>query len=258
MNPAANEYDDAVPRRRWRVRFSLLSLLVVVTLVCVVLGLMRRPGCRAVASFRVNAQQFSSAEGGSRFDAVEFEIFKRTQLEAIKSPWLMQAAIRDPVIATLPLIASHKDPVAWLQENIQADFPEQGEILTISLEGGRSQSFGVKQVVDAVAKAYREDSRSREKTEMLIEFQRATAHTSDMKRLYEARLRRAVERDPSGSDASATKVEEIELEMAQRQWADAAKREELLKADLGAPSRVEQIHEAIGTEWGFGFGEIPR
>jgi hypothetical protein len=229
----------------------LLSLLILTTLVCLALGLGRKGGSRAVASFRVRSQQFSTADRGSQFDPQEFEVFKRSQIQAIKSPWLLQAALRDPGVSSLPIFAGREDPVAWLQKNIQADFPQQGEILEISLEGARSQMPELKQVVDAVAKAYQDDYMFRDKMARMSELQSAESRMRDMRLIYEARLRAAGTRTESNKDPIAVRLAEVELETAKQQWTDAMKRAELLKVERDAPMRIQQLHQAIGSEWGF-------
>ena len=154
MDSAATAENDTLPRRR-RLRFSLLSLLIVVTLVCVVFGLFPRlyprRGCAAVASFNVSAQP-ATLDPTSRFDPLEFEVFKRSQISIIKGQLFMQAVLREPAIGKLPMLANRSDPVAWLSEKVQVNFPQQGEILTISMEGRRNQVAEVKLIVNAVAK----------------------------------------------------------------------------------------------------------
>ena len=53
-------------------------------------------------------------------------------------------------------MAGETDPVEWLQENLIVDFPQNGEILSISLSGDELPEDLVR-LVDAVAKAYKEE-----------------------------------------------------------------------------------------------------
>jgi hypothetical protein len=138
---------EAIPRRR--LRFSLFSLLVLVTLVCIVLGLYPRPTQVVVASFKIAF--------GAAGRPQEIEVVKRSQLQIITSPRLLENALRDPAVSNLTILANQADPAAWLQQRIRVDFPQQGEILTISMEGRGNQVAELKTLVDAVATAYREE-----------------------------------------------------------------------------------------------------
>ena len=53
-------------------------------------------------------------------------------------------------------MAGETDPVEWLQENLAVDFPQNGEILSISLSGDELSEDLVR-LVDAVAKAYKDE-----------------------------------------------------------------------------------------------------
>jgi polysaccharide biosynthesis transport protein len=89
-----------------------------------------------------------------RFDAREFEIFQQTQISLIKSHFVLQAALRDRSIASLPILAGKENPVAWLGAHVEADFPHKDEVLAIRMRGAADNSSDLKQLVDAVANAY--------------------------------------------------------------------------------------------------------
>jgi hypothetical protein len=137
-------------------RFSLLAVFLVVTLVAIGLGYaFRTRYCHATSLFRVDLQESTLWDSDRQaFDAREFEILKKTQLSLIKSYFVLQAALRSPAVASLPIFAGKPDPVAWLAENIEADFPGDAEVLEIRLRGNRELDTDIKQVVDAVASAY--------------------------------------------------------------------------------------------------------
>src|SRR6478672_3915406 len=64
-------------RRQFRLRFSLLSMFAVVTLVCVIFGLTyRRHGAEAEIQFHVGSRPPSLSDDG-KFDAREFEIYQK-------------------------------------------------------------------------------------------------------------------------------------------------------------------------------------
>src|SRR5262245_54859862 len=88
-------------------RFSLLFLLLVITMVCLALWyVFRTRYSYATALFRISPQKWSMWDGEARgFDAREFEILQNTQVALIKSYFVLQSAVRNPAVASLPILA---------------------------------------------------------------------------------------------------------------------------------------------------------
>ena len=49
------------------------------------------------------------------------------------------------------------DPIAWLQDRLDVEFPENAEILAIKLHGTEEQAPELVAIVDAVANAYQRE-----------------------------------------------------------------------------------------------------
>jgi hypothetical protein len=90
-------------------------------------------------------------------DEHEYEVIKRTHLAAIGSYFVLESALRKPGIASLPIFATAKDPVEWLQEHIEAEYPQNGELLYIMLRGKESQGNDLVTIANAVAEAYKDE-----------------------------------------------------------------------------------------------------
>jgi hypothetical protein len=148
---------DDVPPRRFRLRFSLLALLLLVTAVCILLGWYVQPEyATATALFEVSgAGEGVFRDPSAPFDDKGFEILKKTQLAKLKSNYVLTAAVRSPGIAGLAIFRGKPDVVDWLSENLELSFPQDGEILEISLNGLADQKDDLVMAVDAVAKAYK-------------------------------------------------------------------------------------------------------
>jgi polysaccharide biosynthesis transport protein len=112
-------------------------------------------GDTATALFEVSNEPASVLEG-TRLTIQEFEILKKTQLALLKSNYVLTAAIRPPGVGSLSVLAGKDDPVEWLQENLVVDFPQNGEILSISLKGDEMPEDLVR-LVDAVCRAYKDE-----------------------------------------------------------------------------------------------------
>jgi hypothetical protein len=78
------------------------------------------PGCSlasggavAEALFQVSAVPPALLSSNrARFDAREYAVFQKTQIALLRSYFVMSAAVRDPGIATLPILANRDDQVA--------------------------------------------------------------------------------------------------------------------------------------------------
>jgi capsular exopolysaccharide synthesis family protein len=147
-------------RRRW----------MIATTVGLALAMMAAPlawfllprGYEAVAWLRVrsNPGTFTGGGGGS-----DYEQYRKTQLQLIKSPFVLNSALRRPGIAGLVLIKEEKDPVDWLTRYLQVSAPSESEVVQVRLRGSNARE--VTQVVNAVTQAYLTDVVNKEKTERL-------------------------------------------------------------------------------------------
>src|SRR5262245_13496277 len=99
------------------------------------------PRYEAAALMRVSAQQpgVLIAEKGS---TAEFDLYKRTQAELIRSNPVTFAVARDPAISKLPTMQQHNDEqAAWLRGQLMIDNPGDSEVLSISMRGERPEDL---------------------------------------------------------------------------------------------------------------------
>src|SRR5262245_33790779 len=89
---------------------------------------------------------------GALRDRWEFETFRRTQATLIRSRNVVHAVLRRPEIAELQLVKNLPDPAAWLAFSLRVDFPDDCEIMRVSLAGGKAPEL-VK-LVNAVTDTY--------------------------------------------------------------------------------------------------------
>lgn len=82
----------------------------------------------------------------------DYATFQRTQIELIKSRFVLNAALRQPQIAKLSMVQEQVDPVEWLGQELKVAYSGGSEILSISLAGNRPQELA--SLVNAVKDAY--------------------------------------------------------------------------------------------------------
>ena len=138
-------------RRRWLL-VLFLGLFFSVTSAGVLWWLFPE-SASATALYQVSSEEQTLAFSGISNETRQFEILQKTQLALLKSWHVLQDAIRDPAVATLSTIANEDEPLQWLDEQLSVTFPQESEVLKISITGSENPEE-LRQIVDAVATAY--------------------------------------------------------------------------------------------------------
>ncbi|MEZ6139250.1 MAG: hypothetical protein R3B84_01645 [Zavarzinella sp.] len=82
----------------------------------------------------------------------DFSSYLKTQAGMLKSPLVLQAAIRDPEIAQLPMLRNQADPVRFLEEELLVEFQDGSELIKPKLMGDDAQSIVM--IVNSIHDAY--------------------------------------------------------------------------------------------------------
>lgn len=82
----------------------------------------------------------------------DFKDYKKTQVQLVKSPLVIQAALRESDVSGVAMLRAHTDPVDWLKDNLLVDFPGDANMLQITLRGAEPADLA--KVVNAVTNAY--------------------------------------------------------------------------------------------------------
>ncbi len=158
----ANTFLHAL-RRRWILALGLGS--VIGALAGIALWFTFPESSSATALFEVRQEEDSIVHDTTRRSTQDFEILKKTQLALLKSKFLLTAAIRNPGIASLSILAGERDKEEWLQDHLDVGFPQNGEILAISLTGTPPEDLVT--LVNAVAEAYKKEVLGKETSRKL-------------------------------------------------------------------------------------------
>jgi polysaccharide biosynthesis transport protein len=256
----ANTFMHAL-RRRW-----LLASCVGLTLAILsgtLLWFQFPPSSSATALFKVNSQQESIVFDINKQSAGTFEILKKTQLASLKSYFVNLAASRKPGATSNPILAG-EDPVEWLIQNVEVQFPQQGEILSISLSGNYDPADLVN-LVDAVAKAYDDevlfkDSQTRQLNRDTLQSTLKNLNTEISRKWEEyidiAKLADrpdAMERDPQAElllrEAGELQKKKSTLET---QMYDMQTQYALTKSRMDSPAMIDmQVEEALQQDPGY-------
>ena len=149
-------------RRRWLPATALA--LTLGTLAGILTFLLLPRGYEAVAWLRVRDKSGMFGVGGGR-DNAEYEAYRKTQVQLIKSPFVLTSAIRRPGISGLAMLTDEDDPVGYLVRNVQVSAPMESEVVQVRMRGENAKE--VTQLVNAVTNAYLIDVVNKEKSERL-------------------------------------------------------------------------------------------
>lgn len=170
-------------RRRWLPAVALG--LVAATALAVPIWLFMPRGFEAVAWLRVRDK--TGMFGGGGRDNAEYESYRKTQVQLIKSPFVLMSALRRQGVSELKTLQDEKqDQVGWLARNIQVTAPMESEVLQVRLRGENASD--VTQIVNAVTQSYLGDVVNKEKADRLE--RRDTIERQYKQNMTEVRRRR--------------------------------------------------------------------
>ncbi len=109
----------------------------------------------AAAQLKISSQVPAVLVRASEGSPDDFQTFKRTQAQLVRSPQVLGRALGQTTISHLPLVVSHEDdPVSWLEERLIVDYPDNAEVMRVAIEGSEGDSKQLKKIVDAVVNCY--------------------------------------------------------------------------------------------------------
>jgi hypothetical protein len=169
----------------------------------------------------------------------EFDAYRKTQVQLIKSPFVLTAALRRPEISKLEAVRNKDDQVGWLQERIQVATPMDSEVVQIRMRG--ADPHDVQQIVNAVAHAYLSEVVNKDRGERLERHDKLAIKYKEL--LAELRTRRAEEKNLNEANGDI-EVRRTEIQQLQATIDQMAALLTEAAIDIGLPVRVELIEEA--------------
>jgi uncharacterized protein involved in exopolysaccharide biosynthesis len=178
-------------------------------------------------------------EAGSR---PLLEEFQKTQSALVRSVPVLEQVLRDSKIAQLETVRSQADARSWLENALRVSF--QGEIMTVSLSGGRPQELAA--IVNAVVASYMNEVVARDKfarAEQLNVLERSLQ--GNQHRLEDKRQElEAMTHEAEGGKAAKATALEDEIEVVRETAQHVRRRIEQLRLELKAPDRIIPLGSA--------------
>lgn len=120
----------------------------------------------AVESLRIAQNQNSILlDSGEKIGAADFKGFKNTQRQLVLQPYSLNKSLKNENVVKIPFVNQMTDPIGWLQKEIEVTFPDQSEIMNVSLKS--TDPVAAYSIVRAVVDTYMQDFVEKEKGERL-------------------------------------------------------------------------------------------
>ena len=102
---------------------------------------------------RVVPVVIQNARNGGADDGESYDIFKKTQLQLLKSAFVLSRAARRSEVASLRTMQEHKeDPEGFLESKLIVDYPGDAELMRVALKGTHRDDLPI--IVNAIVDAY--------------------------------------------------------------------------------------------------------
>jgi hypothetical protein len=146
---------------------------------------------------------------GRRADDTEFTNYRRTQAALLRSRLVINAALKQPKVTELSLVRTAKDPIGWLVRALRIDFPGDGEILRVGLDGSQIAELAL--LLDGIVDAYLHEIVNKEhqkRVERVNQLEKLYSQKADELQRKRRQLRSLQESSDSGSGGLSPSGEE--------------------------------------------------
>ena len=147
-------------RRRWLHALVLGGVLGPLAALAVYVFMPR--GYEAVVWLRIRS---TGGLLGNDGNASEYEAYRKTQLQLLRSPVVLNAALRRPGISSLRTITEEEDPVLWLGTALQPVVNQQSEVLQLKLRAPVAEDAA--KILNAVTQCYLDDIVNKDRQDRL-------------------------------------------------------------------------------------------
>ena len=147
-------------RRRWFPAVIIGSLVGAAAAIPTYLFMPR--GYEAVVWLRIRS---GGGLLGNATDMREYEAYRKTQIQLLRSPVVLNAALRRPGISSLRTITEEEDPVKWLADSLQTMVQQESEVLQLTLRAPVAEDAS--KILNAVTACYLDDIVNKDRQERL-------------------------------------------------------------------------------------------
>ncbi len=124
-----------------------------------------------------------NVSNGGVDEGAAYDVYKKTQMQWVKSPFVLGRAARKPDMMKLQTMKEHKDdPVGYLENKLSVDYPGDAELMRVSIKGTHRDDLAT--IVNSVVEAYMEEIVTGDKMARLKQRDMLNEHYSKSKVEY--------------------------------------------------------------------------
>ncbi len=132
---------------------------------------------------RIQPVVIQNVSNGGIDEGASYDIYKKTQMQWVKSPFVLGCAVRKADMMKLPTMKEHQDdPVGFLESKITVDYPGDAELMRVSIKGTHRDDLAT--IVNSVVEAYMEEIVTGDKMSRLKQRDLLAQHYSKSKVEY--------------------------------------------------------------------------
>ena len=97
-----------------------------------------------------------NVRNGGQDEGAAYDIYKKTQLQLLKSNFVLSRAARKPEMAGLETMQEHKeDPVGFLESKLVVDYPGDAELMRVAIKGTHREELPI--IVNSIVESYMDE-----------------------------------------------------------------------------------------------------
>ena len=154
-------------RRRWPLAVGLGMLLAgLLASVVWLLVPIRFEAQALIKVSKVLPVVLQNVQNGGKDEGEAYDIYKKTQLQLLKSNFVLSRAARKPEMVDLATMKEHKDdPVGFLESKLIVDYPGDAELMRVAIKGTRRDDLPI--IVNSIVDSYMDEIVSGDKVARL-------------------------------------------------------------------------------------------
>lgn len=139
-------------RRRWLMASVIGAPLAIVVGLTLWSLMPENYTARSTLEVAAAERPFMFNTGDQKALGGDYDSYKRTQRLWLRSPFVIARALDNPKAAAAAVLRDKKDPIAWIETNLNVALPEDTQVMYVSLSAPAPQ--GLDDLVNAIVDAY--------------------------------------------------------------------------------------------------------
>ena len=104
--------------------------------------------------------------------AAGYERYRRTMAELLKSPWVINATLRDPSVSQLDIVKENEDPRQWLMKSLDVKLPEGTGLIQLRMAAAGGKQEQTAKLLNKLIDTFVDEVVSKERLEKVTQLEK--------------------------------------------------------------------------------------